>query len=148
MLTEEMQRLIADHTAGMVATIDDAGLPKVSPKATFVVLDEATLAFGAIRSPGTLANIRKRPDVELCFIDVLSRKAVRATGRARIIRKAEADAATLAAFEASWASYLPRMSAFVAIDIAAAELILSPAYDTGLTEHELKRTNLERLNAL
>lgn len=40
------------------------------------------------------------------------------------------------------------MSAFVTIDVNAAELILSPAYDLGLTEDELRRSNLEKLNAL
>lgn len=40
------------------------------------------------------------------------------------------------------------MSAFVRIDVAAAELILSPAYDLHHTEEELRRTNLDKLNAL
>ena len=57
MLTAEMRKLITDHTAGMVATINDDGTPSVSPKATFVVLDDRTLAFGNLRSPGTLANL-------------------------------------------------------------------------------------------
>ena len=30
--------------------------------------------------------------------------------------------------------------------VTAAELILSPAYDLGLTEDELRQTNLEKLN--
>ena len=40
----------------------------------------------------------------------------------------------------------PHMSAYVRIAGSAAELILSPAYDLGLTEDELRKTNLERLN--
>ena len=95
-----------------------------------------------------MANLRKRPDVEVCFIDVLARKAVRITGKAVIIAKAQADSDILAAFEAGWADYLQYMSAFVRIDVSAAELILSPAYDIGHTEAELQASNLAKLNAL
>jgi len=147
MLTDEMIKLIRDHSAGMVASINDDGTPSVSPKATFVVLDSSSIAFGNIRSPGTLANIRKRPAVEVCFIDVVLRKAVRVTGSAAIHMK-EADARLLAAFEATWSAYLAHMSAFVKIDIRDAELILSPAYDLGFSQEDLRRTNLEKLNAL
>jgi hypothetical protein len=95
-----------------------------------------------------MANVRKRPAVEVCFIDVVARKAVRATGMAVIVRKQEADDALITVFEAAWSTYLPHMSAFVKIDLAAAEMILSPAYDLGFTEDELRRVNLEKLNRL
>lgn len=148
MLTDEMIKLIRDHSAGMVTSINDDGTPSVSPKATFVVLDSSSIAFGNIRSPGTLANIRKRPAVEVCFIDVLLRKAVRVTGCAGIDIKAEADERLLAAFEATWSAYLAHMSAFVKIDIKDAELILSPAYDLGYSQEDLRRANLKKLNSL
>ncbi len=148
MLTNEMKRLMSNYSAGMVATINDDGTPAVSPKATFVVIDDAAIAFGNIRSPNTLANLRKRPAVEICFIDVLARKAVRVTGKAVVVPKVTADAGLLAAFEAVWADYVPQMSAFVTIAIEAAELILSPAYDVGHSEDDLRQTNLAKLNAL
>lgn len=148
MLTADMKQLIDDHRAGMVATVNDDGTPSVSPKATFVILDDRTIAFGNIRSPGTLANVRKRPSIEVCFIDVVLRKAVRVTGTASIIRKADADERMRAAFDQHWAAYVQHMSAFVQIEVEAAEMILSPAYDLGITEEELRRTNLEKLNRL
>lgn len=148
MLATEMQRLIRDHSAGMVATINDDGTPSVSPKATFVIVDDQTIAFGNIRSPGTLANLRQRPTVEVCFLDVLARKAVRVTGAATIVAKAEAETDLVAAFDAVWGPYVPHMSAFVVIAMSAAELILSPAYDLGFSEDELRETNLAKLNAL
>ncbi len=148
MLSAEMKQLISDHSAGMVATINDTGAPSVSPKATFVIIDDGTIAFGNIRSPGTVANLRKRPSVEVCFIDVLTRKAVRVTGTATIVEKAEADTDLAAAFDSVWTQYVPHMSAFVVIAVSAAELSLSPAYDLDYTEDELRRINLARLNAL
>ena len=148
MLTEQMTQLIQHHRAGMVATVNDDGTPSVSPKGTFVILGNDAIAFGNIRSPGTLANIRKRPAVEVCFIDSVLRKAVRVTGMATIHRKAEAEDRIMAAFEAEWTDYLPHISSFVVIDVSSAEFIVSPAYDMGFTEEELRQTNLEKLNAL
>ena len=148
LLNADMKQLIENHRAGMVATTNDDGTPSVSPKATFVILNDEAIAFGNIRSPGTLANIRKRPRIEICFIDVVLRKAVRVTGEASIIRKADADSQMKEAFEQEWATYVPHMSAFVKIDVNASEMILSPAYDLGVAEEELRRTNLEKLNRL
>ncbi|MCY4239867.1 MAG: pyridoxamine 5'-phosphate oxidase family protein [Rhodospirillaceae bacterium] len=146
MLTAEMTTLITNHTAGMVATIRDDGLPAVSPKATFVVLDKNRIAFGNIRSSGTVANIRKRPAVEVCFIDVLARKAVRVVGEAVHISKARAEPDLVRAFEPTFGDYIRRMAGFVVITLSGAELILSPAYDSGITEAELRRINLDKLN--
>ena len=85
MLTAEMKKLISEHRAGMVATVNDDGTPSVSPKATFVILNDTTIAFGNLRSPGTIKNIGKRSAAEVCFIDVLARKAVRVSGTARCL---------------------------------------------------------------
>lgn len=148
MLTDEMKRLISKHSAGMVATINDDGTPSVSPKATFVILSDTEIAFGNIRSPGTVANIRNRPAVEVSFIDVVTRKAVRVSGTAAFVRKAQADDNLVAAFEPEFGAYIQHMSGFVKIDVRAAEFILSPAYDLGSTEEELRQVNLEKLNAL
>ena len=145
MPTAEARALIEAHPAGTVATVNDDGTPAVSPKATFAVLGAAAPAFGNIRSPGTLANIEKRPRVEIRFIDVVPRKAVRVAGAATI--HGTGDPALRKAFENRRPAYVPYMSSFVRIDITRAELILSPACNLGFTEEELRRTNPARLNA-
>lgn len=148
MLTPEMQQLIRNHSAGMVASINADGAPAVSPKATFVIIDEKTIAYGDIRSPGTRANIERASAVEVCFIDVVTRKAVRVSGHAEIIEKSAAMPQTRAAFDQVWGEYIPLMSAFVQIDVSAAEMIWSPGYDVGYTEEQLREANLKKLNAL
>ena len=148
-LTAPMKRLIANYNAGAVATANEDGTPAVSPKATFVVIDGGCIAFGNIRSPGTVANIQSRPDVEVNFIDVLTRRAVRVRGRAEIVDKeSEAGQRLLPAFREFWTPYLDRMQNFVSISITHAELILSPAYDIGHTAEELRRVNLDKLAGL
>ena len=146
MLTEEMQTLIRRYSAGAVATVNADGTPSVSPKGTFVILDDRTLAFGHIRSPGTVANLRRDPAIEVCFTDVVTRRAVRVTGTATIVHQQDAAPALHEVFDAAWGPYRPRMSAYVRIAVTAAEMIVSPAYDLGLTEGELRKTNLEKLN--
>jgi predicted pyridoxine 5'-phosphate oxidase superfamily flavin-nucleotide-binding protein len=144
-----MQRIIRDYNAGSVATVNADGTPSVSPKATFVVVDQRCIAYGNIRSPGTSANLRERPAVEVNFIDVLARLALRVRGRATLVARDSADAeALLPHFAALWAPYIEQMSEFVRIDIDAAHIITSPAYDLGLRREDLMQTNLARLTAL
>ena len=148
MLTDEMKGLITNFSAGFVATVNDDGTPAVSPKATFVIVDDRRLAFGNLRSPHTIANLQRRPQLEVCFLDVLARRAVRVGGRATLCRREEAEAGLVSVFEAAWGDYLPRMRGFVLIAIKRAEMILSPAYDIGVTEAELCSRNLKKLNFL
>jgi general stress protein 26 len=148
MLTDEMKTLIRDFSAGSVATVNTDGTPSVSPKATFVVIDDQTLAFGHLRSPGTIANLRANPAVEVCFTDVLARKAVRVAVTGSIVDKSEAPQHLWDAFNEAWEDYVPYMPEFVVIKVSAAEMILSPAYDFGFTEVGLKTANLERLKSL
>ena len=148
MLTEEMQYIIRNFNAGSVATVDADGQPKVSPKATFLILDDATIAFANIRSPGTIANLRCNPNLEVCFTDILARKAVRVSGTGDVVLRSDAPANIRDLFQKGWDYLADQMSAFIVITVTAAEMILSPAYDRGLEEADLKNTNLEKLNAL
>lgn len=140
MLTAEMKQLISDHSAGSVATVNDDGTPSVSPKATFIIVDDTTIAFGNIRSPGTVDNLKDRPAVEVSFLDVILRRAVRVTGTGAFVRKADADAVMAGRFREKYGDFVDRMHGFVVISISAAEYILSPAYDRGETEDTLRET--------
>jgi len=148
MLTEAMKTLIRTFSAGSVATVNSDGSPSVSPKATFVVLDDTTIAYGNIRSPRTSANLRGNAAVEICFTDILHRRALRITGYGETISAKSAPAEIQTAFAVEWADYLKLMSSFVVIRISAIEEITSPAYDIGMSETELKSANLRKLNAV
>lgn len=138
MLSAELKAIIAGNPLGFVATVNADGTPNLSPKGTFIILDDAHLAFGHIRSPRTIANLSRQPAVEINFLDVLARKAARVTGIAEIVeRGAPGFDALYAAFE-SWGEYAKIMKALVRVRITRAVLVLSPAYDLGHTEDELK----------
>ena len=145
-LTPVMRQILRQYSAGAVATVNADGSPSVSPKATFVIIDDGHIAFGNIRSPGTRANLLERPRIEVCFTDVLARIAVRVSGRADLVDKRSARGRVMMpAFEELWSPYLEHMQEFVEITITAAEMITSPAYDVGLGREELVETNFEKL---
>src|SRR5262249_51913453 len=77
MLTADMKRVVREQQLGFVATVNTDGTPNVSPKATFVVLDDTTIGFGDITSPGTLRNLKSNPEVEVNFGDPFVRKVYR-----------------------------------------------------------------------
>ena len=131
MLTAPMRDLIGHHSLGLVATVTPEGAPAVSPKGTFLVHDERTLAFSNIWSPGTMRNIAHNPAVEANFIDVLHRTACRIRGRAEIRGGAELPDGLHARFMAKWPALADMMKGFVLIAIADAKFLRSPVYDIG-----------------
>ncbi|MCP4874094.1 MAG: pyridoxamine 5'-phosphate oxidase family protein [Gammaproteobacteria bacterium] len=148
-LTTPMWEIIRNFNAGAVATVNDDGSPAVSPKATFVIVDEGCIAYGDIRSPGTSANLASRPAIEVNFIDILTRTAVRVSGTAQVVTKDSSVGQQLVPyFEEYWSAYLQAMQHFVCISIHSAELITSPAYDVGLKREELVKTNFEKISSL
>jgi uncharacterized protein len=83
-LTEDMKRLVREQRLGFYATVCDDGSPNLSPKGTTYVLDDHHLWFADIRSPRTVANIRRGSLVEVNVVDPLVRKGYRFKGRAEI----------------------------------------------------------------
>jgi predicted pyridoxine 5'-phosphate oxidase superfamily flavin-nucleotide-binding protein len=131
--------LIETWRLGFVATVSADGRPNVSPKGTFIVLDEETIAFGEMRSPNTMANLAHQSEVEVSFVDVLSRKGVRIRGEARIIEpSAEYDALT-PKFQSIWGDELLTMfNVFIVISCAEVKPLQSPIFETGYQESDLR----------
>lgn len=148
-LTPEMIRLIEAHPLGFVATVSVGGRPNVSPKGTFVVLDERTVAFGEIRSPRTLTNLQTRPELEVNFIDPFTRKGVRLRGTARLVRRGtEPFTELLPRWEALWGALARRINALALIDVEHASPLASPIYDDGAQEAEVVAQWRARFSAL
>src|SRR5205085_2349953 len=96
-----------------VATAAPDGMPNLSPKGTFIVLDANTIAFGEIRSPGTIRNLRANPRIEVNFVDPFVRKGYRFAGTAVVVARGDPGFdALLGRFQSPLA---PRMRAIVSI---------------------------------
>ena len=143
-----MAQLIRCNTVAFVATVTPEGRPAVSPKATVVILDERRLAFSNLRSPSTIRNIMANPAVELNFIDVFRRKAVRVAGSASYARRDSARFRALLLQLAIWSDYEARMQGIVEVEVEVAQMVLSPAYDRGATEANLVKQWFERYRHL
>src|SRR4029077_9831159 len=113
MLTPDMKRIIEEQLLGFVATTAPDGTPNVSPKATFFVVDDQTIAFGDVRSPGTIRNLRTNPRIEITFVDPFVRKGFRFAGTAIVAeRGTEAFETLLVHYRGTLA---PRLRAILAV---------------------------------
>lgn len=145
-LTADMKRTIQEQRLGFVATVGRDGAPNLSPKGTFVVLDDDTIAFGDIRSPGTLRNLIADPRVEVNFVDPFVRKGYRLAGTATVV--ARGDKTFDALLDRLQSSLASRIRAIVTIIVTRAAAITSPAYDDGQSEASVRKAWTARFRAL
>ena len=146
MLTADMKRLVAEQPLGFVATVSPDGTPNLSPKGTFAVIDDRTLAFADIRSPQTIRNLRANPRLEVNFVDPFVRKGYRCSGTARLVNRG--DAGFDAILEKLRSSFANRVRTVVVVTVEKVTPLTSPAYDDGRTEAELRRAWTERFRTL
>jgi predicted pyridoxine 5'-phosphate oxidase superfamily flavin-nucleotide-binding protein len=80
-----MKRVVREQRLGFVATVCPDGTPNLSPKGTTAAWGDDHLVFADIRSPGTVANLRRNPAVEVNVVDAILRKGYRFKGTAEIL---------------------------------------------------------------
>jgi predicted pyridoxine 5'-phosphate oxidase superfamily flavin-nucleotide-binding protein len=83
-LTDDMKRVVREVRLGFHATVNKDGSPNLSPKGTTAVWDDDHLFFADIRSPQTVANIRRGSEVEANVVDPFVRKGYRFKGPALV----------------------------------------------------------------
>ena len=139
-LTEEMKRVIREQRLAHVATVRPDGTPNLSPKATTTVWDDDHLIFADLRSPGTVANIRQNPSVEVNVVDPFLRKGYRFRGTAEVFTEGAFFQEAVGFFgRGADAVERPeeRIHSIVLIEVDRALPLLSPAYELGPTEEEV-----------
>ena len=132
----EAQRVVEEQRLCFVATVNDDGTPNLSPKGTIGVLDDDHLVFGDIRSPRTVENLRQRPTIELNILDPIARKGYRFRGTASVVDPGPRFDELVVSFKARGLEH--PLHCFVVIQVERAEPVISPAYDDGLTEDEIR----------
>ena len=138
MITDEARRIIRDFPLGIIATITPDGRPAASPKGTFLVLDDTTIAYGDIRSPGTRRNLQKLPMAEVVFVDSFRRKGVRLSGTTEVVDSESARFKTLISnWKETWGDLAGRITALVLIHVDTAKPLTTPPYDDGATEAQM-----------
>ena len=133
----DMKRVVDEQRLGFVATVCADGTPNLSPKGTTAVWDDEHLVFANIRSPGTIANLRRNPSVEVNVVDPFARKGYRFKGVASVVESGAIYDRAIA-FYAARGSRVDAVREVVLIRVHTAEPLDSPAYDLGLTEEEVR----------
>jgi predicted pyridoxine 5'-phosphate oxidase superfamily flavin-nucleotide-binding protein len=137
-LTADMKRVVEEQRLGFVATVCPDGTPNLSPKGTTAVWDDDHLVFANIRSPGTLANLRHNPSVEINVVDPFVRRGYRFKGVASVLESgAQYDDAI--AFYKSRGSTVNVIREIVLVRVHTAQPLDSPAYDTGMSEAQVRQ---------
>ena len=139
-LTEDMKRVVSGQRLGFVATVCPDGTPNLSPKGTTAVWDDDHIVFADIRSPATVSNLRLNPSTEINVVDPMVRKGYRFKGVASVVTEGALFERILDFYrkERNLDEGRTRIRSFVLVKINEAMPLISPAYDQGLTEDQVR----------
>jgi len=135
-ITEKIKNFINFQKLGYVATISANNTPNLSPKGTIVVLDETHLAFADIHSPQTVENLKRNPAIEINVVDPFSRRGYRFKGIAEIISTGDKFDKIISHYKET--GIKSSIKTIIVVKIEKLSDVLSPLYDLGYTEEELK----------
>jgi uncharacterized protein len=110
-----------------------------------MVWDDDHLVFADLASPATMANLTLNPAVEVNVVDPILRKGYRFKGRAQVYTEGPIFQQALAFYNHLEAS---RIHGVAIIAVQHTAPLISPAYDMGATEQEVKERFASRLEAL
>jgi predicted pyridoxine 5'-phosphate oxidase superfamily flavin-nucleotide-binding protein len=128
--------VVGEQRLGFVATVCPDGTPNLSPKGTTAVWDADHLVFANIRSPGTIANLRANPSIEIDVVDPLARKGYRFKGTATVLDAGARYDEIVAFYRKRGVRSAIREVVLVRVERALA--IDSPAYDDGRSEADVR----------
>ena len=135
-ITEEIKNFVNFQKLGYVATVSNDNTPNLSPKGTIMVLDESHIAFADIQSPKTVENLKHNPSIEINVVDTFSRRGYRFSGTAEIILSGDKFNKIITYYKTSGVK--SSIKSVILIKIEKLSEVLSPLYDLGHTEEELK----------
>lgn len=135
-ISSSIEKFLDEQKLGFVATASAKGIPNVSPKGTIIVWDKTTLAFADIRSPNTMKNLEENPNLEINSIDPLLRKGFRFKGTGTILKEGPK-------YDELLNDYRKRgikspIGAIVLVNVSEISEVISPLYDLGFSEEEIK----------
>ena len=136
MITREIVDFLNLQKLGYVATVSSDGKPNISPKGTIIGWSSETLAFADIRSPDTMKNLVDNPHVEINVIDPLLRKGYLFQGTARILQDGTLYQEILNRYRKN--GIKSPINSIVLVDVSCVSDVISPLYDLGISEDEIK----------
>jgi predicted pyridoxine 5'-phosphate oxidase superfamily flavin-nucleotide-binding protein len=134
-LTQEIKEFVKQEKLGFVATVCPDGTPNLSPKGTTTVWDDDHLVFADIHSPGTVTNLLVNPSIEINIVDVFNRKGFRFKGTAKVLSEGSLFDEVIAFYKNAGSKYI--INNMVLVKVERIIPLLSPVYDTGISEDDV-----------
>jgi len=145
-ITTEIKDFLTLQKLGYVATVSSDGKPNISPKGTIIGWSSETLAFADIRSPDTMKNLIDNPNVEINVIDPLLRKGYLFQGEARILHDGTLYQEILNHYRQN--GIKSPINSIILVDVSCISDVISPLYDLGISEDEIKSKWQKHFSAL
>ena len=146
LLIPEIKDFVSKTKLGFIATVCPDGTPNLSPKGTTIVWDQDHLAFADIHSPGTVQNLLHNPAIEINIVDVFTRKGYRFKGTAKVYSEGEIFDKVIAIYGEAAKKY--KINNIVLLKVERVIPIISPIYDSGISEEEVKTRYIDYWNSV
>ena len=141
MITKEISDFVDKVKLGFIATVCPDGTPNLSPKGSTIAWDSEHLVFADACSPGTIANLRVNPSIEINVVDIFVRKGFRFKGTAQVLSEGAVFDEVVSAYKARGSTL--KINNIVLVKVVSVQAVISPAYDAGATEDELRKRWME-----
>ena len=135
-ITNKIKIFLSTQKLGYVATVSSEGKPNISPKGTIIAWSSELLAFANIRSPDTIINLQNNSFVEINVIDPLSRKGYLFKGTGKIIKDTPMYDDIVNHYRATGVQ--SPINSVVIIRVSSVSEVISPLYDLGKSEEDIK----------
>jgi len=136
LITPEIKNFLEKNKLGFVATVNSNGIPNVSPKGTIISWNADTLAFVDIRSPDTINNLKNNPNIEINVIDPLLRKGYLFSGTCSILHDGELFNEISIHYRNIGVTSM--IKSIILVSLSKVSSVISPLYDTGVSEIDMK----------
>ncbi len=130
-----MKNLLSKQKLGFVATVSPDNTPNLSPKGTIIVWNN-DLIFADIKSPNTIANLKKNPSIEINVVDPLIRRGYRFKGEGKIISEGDEFHKIITHYKNE--GIKSEIKSIVLVKVGTVNEVTSPLYDLGYSEEEIK----------
>lgn len=142
MITNEVNNYIAKSVLCWLATVDDEGMPNVSPKEIFTSNGSTHIIIANVASPVSVRNIKRNSKVCVSFVDVFIQKGFKLKGEARELTKRNSLFSEKANLLRPIAGPDIPFSSIIMVKIKSVEPIIAPSYHlfpATLEAHQITR---------
>ena len=135
-LSNDIKLFVAKQRLGFLATVCPDGSPNLSPKGLTFVYGDHQIVIGEVRSPGTIRNLDTQPIAELNVVDRNTRKGFRFKGKCEVHSHGQRFDRYIAFLREQGAQ--SEIRAVIVMNVDRVSPLLSPAYDDGTPEAEVR----------